>query len=76
MLARRVTQGLRMTEGGEEGGVGCIGMDVVERDKLTVRELPAICSQSRDAFLSPSLLGCLNPLLVLSPKWRWLESSV
>lgn len=62
--------------GGEEGGVGCLGWIAVERDKLTGQELPATCGQGRGAFLSPSLLGCLNPLLVPSPKWSWLESSV
>lgn len=66
-----------MTEGGEEGGVGMYWDGWLwKRDMLTVQELPAIYSQSRDAFLSPSLLGCLSPLLVPSPKWSWLESSV
>lgn len=74
MLARGVTQGLRMTEGGEEGGIGTVGWMVEQRDKLTVWELSAMCSHSRDAFVSPSLLGCLDPLLV--PKWSCLESSV
>lgn len=53
-----------------------LGWMVMERDMLTVQELPARYSQSRDAFLSPSLLGCLSPFLVPSPKWSWLESSV
>lgn len=61
---------------GGERSWDVLGWMVMERDMLTVQELPAICSQSRDAFLSPSLLGCLSPLLVPSPKWSWLESSV
>lgn len=74
MLARRVTQGLRMAEGGGEGGTGAYEM--IGCAKHTVREVPAICSHSRDVFLSPSLLGCLDPLLVLSPNWSCFESSV
>lgn len=54
MLARRVTQGLGMTEGGEEGGVGCIGRDGCGKGQAH-RSGAASNMQSRDAFLSHSL---------------------